>query len=104
MFCSLVSNLVSHDAVNRNKASTRQLSPFILSSHSLYVSAPTGHLQVRYIIDVYKDYSYYNGSAVRTQLDVCLYWYVDPWSPMHVIKRSIKVVKNINIHCDWSHI
>jgi hypothetical protein len=24
--------------------------------------------------------------------------------PQYVIKRSIKVVKNINIHCDWSRI
>jgi hypothetical protein len=39
-------------------------------------------------LDVSKDYSYYNGSAVRTQLDVCL-WYFDPWSPIHVIKHSI---------------
>jgi hypothetical protein len=40
-------------------------------------------------LDVYKDYSFYNGSAVRTQLDVCL------WSPIHVIKLSIKVVKTL---------
>jgi hypothetical protein len=84
--------LVSYDAVNRNKASIRQL-PFI-SSHSLHVSAPTGHLQVRYAIDVHIDYSYYNGSVVRTQLDVSL-WYFIPWSQIHVIKRSIKVVKTL---------
>jgi hypothetical protein len=46
-------------------------------------------------LDVSKDYSYYNGSAVRTQLDICLYWYFDPWSPIHVIKLSIKVVKTL---------
>jgi hypothetical protein len=46
-------------------------------------------------LDVFKDYSYYNGSVVRTQLDVCLYWYFDPWSPIHVIKLSIKVVKTL---------
>jgi hypothetical protein len=96
-------NLVSYDAVNRNKVSIRQLSLFIFSSYSLHVSAPTGHPQVRNTIDVYKDYSYYNGSVVRTQLDACL-WYFDPWSPIHVIKCSIKIVKNINIHCDWSRI
>jgi hypothetical protein len=55
---------------------------FIFPSYSLYVSAPTGHLQVRYTIDVSKDYSYYNGSVVCTQLDVCLYWYFDPWEMM----------------------
>jgi hypothetical protein len=68
---------------------------FIFSSHSLLVSAPTGHPQVRYTIYVSKDYFYYNGSAVRTQLDVCLYRYFDPWSPVHVIKHSIKVVKTL---------
>jgi hypothetical protein len=47
----------AYDAVNRNKVSIRQLSLFIFSSYSLHVSAPTGHLQVRYTIDVYKDYS-----------------------------------------------
>jgi hypothetical protein len=56
-----LSNLVSYDAVNRNKVSIRQLS-LLFPSHSLHVSAPTGHPQVRYTIDVYKDYSYYNGS------------------------------------------
>jgi hypothetical protein len=46
-------------------------------------------------LHVSKDYSYYNGSAVRTQLDVCLYRYFDPWSPIHVMKLSIKVVKTL---------
>jgi hypothetical protein len=46
-------------------------------------------------LDVSKDYSYYNGSVVRTQLNVCLYWYFGPWSPIHVIKLSIKVVKTL---------
>jgi hypothetical protein len=54
-----------------------------------------GHPQVRYTIDDSKDYSYYNGSVVRTQLNVCLYWYSDPWSPIHVIKLSTKVVKTL---------
>jgi hypothetical protein len=46
-------------------------------------------------LDVSKDYSFYNRSVVRTQLDVCLYWYFDPWSPINVIKLSIKVVKTL---------
>jgi hypothetical protein len=41
-----VFDLVSYDAVNRNKVSIRQLS-LLFPSHSLHVSAPTGHLQVR---------------------------------------------------------
>jgi hypothetical protein len=69
--------------------------PFFIFSYSLHVSAPMGHPQVRYTIDVSKDYSYYYGSVVRTQLDVCPYWYFDSWSPIHVIKRSIKVVKTL---------
>jgi hypothetical protein len=46
-------------------------------------------------LDVSKDYSFYKGSAVCTQLDVCLYWYFDLWSPIHVTKLSIKVVKTL---------
>jgi hypothetical protein len=46
-------------------------------------------------LDVSKDYSFYNGSAVRTQLDVCLYRYFDPWSPIHVTKLSLKAVKTL---------
>jgi hypothetical protein len=38
--------------------------------HSLHVSTPTGHLQVRYTIRYLKDYCYYNGSVACTQLDV----------------------------------
>jgi hypothetical protein len=41
--------LVPYGAVNRNKVSIRQL-PLYFPSHSLHVSAPMGHLQVRYII------------------------------------------------------
>jgi hypothetical protein len=67
-----LSNLVSYDAVNRNKVSIRQLSLFIFSSYSLHVSASTGHLQVRYTIDIYKDYSYYNGSVVRRHTSSCV--------------------------------
>jgi hypothetical protein len=47
----------SHQSLNTSTL------PFI-SSRSLHVSAPTGHLQVRYTIDVYKDYSNYIGSVV----------------------------------------
>jgi hypothetical protein len=70
---------------------------FIFYFYSLHVSTPTGHPRVRYTIDVSKDYSFYeyNGSVVRTQLDICLYWYFDPWSPIHVTKLSIKVVKTL---------
>jgi hypothetical protein len=42
--------LVPYDAVNRNKVSIRQLPLFYFTSHSLHVSAPTAHLQVRYKI------------------------------------------------------
>jgi hypothetical protein len=42
--------LVPYDAVNRNKVSICQLPLFIFSSHSLHVSAPTGHPQVRHTI------------------------------------------------------
>jgi hypothetical protein len=44
--CSLVL-LVPYDGVSRNKVSVCQL-PFYFPSHSLHVSAPTGHPQVRY--------------------------------------------------------
>jgi hypothetical protein len=44
-----VVQLVPYDAVNRNKVSIRQL-PLFIFLHSLHVSAPTGHLQVRYTI------------------------------------------------------
>jgi hypothetical protein len=46
-------------------------------------------------LDVSKDYSYFNGSAVCTQLDVCLYRYFYPRSSIHVIKLSIKIVKTL---------
>jgi hypothetical protein len=42
--------LVPYDTVNRNRLSIRQLPPFYFPSHSLHVSAPMGHLQVRYTI------------------------------------------------------
>jgi hypothetical protein len=41
---------------------------------------------------LYKDYFYYHGSAVHTELDVCLR-YFDPWSPIHVIRHSIYDIK-----------
>jgi hypothetical protein len=45
--------LLPYDAVNRNKVSIRQLPLYF---HSLHVSAPTGHLQVRYTIRYFKDF------------------------------------------------
>jgi hypothetical protein len=47
--------LVLYDAVNR-KQSFNTLTPFYFISHSLHVSARTGHLQVRYTIRYFKDY------------------------------------------------
>jgi hypothetical protein len=58
--CCASIQLVPYDAVNRNKVSIRQLPLFIFYFYSLHVSAPTGHLQVRYTVDVSKDYSFYN--------------------------------------------
>jgi hypothetical protein len=52
-------------------------------------------------LDVFKDYSYYNGSVALTQIDVemlyVVYRYFNPWSPIHVIKLStyIKIVKSL---------
>jgi hypothetical protein len=49
--------------------------------------------------DTFKDYSCYNGSVARTQLEVEMLYvvhrYFDSWSPVHVIKLStnIKIVK-----------
>jgi hypothetical protein len=69
-------------------------SPFFIFPPTHYMFRPLrAILRWDIQLDVSKDYSYYNGSVVRTQLDVCLYWYFDPWSPIHVIKLSIKVVK-----------
>jgi hypothetical protein len=48
--CCASIQLVPCDAVNCNKVSIRQLPVFYFPSHSLHVSAPTGHLQVRYTI------------------------------------------------------
>jgi hypothetical protein len=48
--CCASIQLVPYDAVNRNKVSICQLPLFYFPSHSLHVSAPTGHLQVRYTI------------------------------------------------------
>jgi hypothetical protein len=47
--CCASIQLVPYDAVNRNKISIRQLTLYF-PYHSLHVSAPTGHLQVRYTI------------------------------------------------------
>jgi hypothetical protein len=67
-----------YDAVNRNKVSIRQLSLLFLLTH--YMFRPLqAILRWDIQLDVSKDYTYYNGSVVRTQLDVCL-WYFDPWS------------------------
>jgi hypothetical protein len=98
--CCASIQLVPYDAVNRNKVSIRQL-PLYFSSHSLHVSAPTSHLQVRYTIRYFKDYFYHNGSVALTQLGVemlyVLYRCFDPWSPVHIIKLStnIKIVKSL---------
>jgi hypothetical protein len=80
--------LASHDAVNRNKVPICQLSLFIFLPLTT-CSGPYGPSSGENIqLMLYEDYSYYNGSAVRTQLDVCLR-YFDPWSPIHVIKHKI---------------
>jgi hypothetical protein len=71
-------------------------SPFLFFLLTHYMFRPLRAILRWYIqFDVSKDYSYYNGSVVCTQLDVCLHWYFDPWSPIHVIKLSIKVVKTL---------
>jgi hypothetical protein len=88
--------LVPYDAVNRNKVSIRQLPLFNFSFLLTTCFGPYGPFSGWDVqLDVSKDYSYYNGSVVRTQFDVCLYWYFGPWSPIHVIKLSIKVVKTL---------
>jgi hypothetical protein len=81
-------DLASYDAVNRNKVPIRQLSPFIFlpltTCFGPYRPSSGENIQLM----LYEDYSYYHGSAVHTQLDVCLR-YFDPWSPIHVIKHMI---------------
>jgi hypothetical protein len=59
-----------------SNATKFQRSTLTFYFHSLHVSAPTRHLQVRYTTDAHKDYSYHNGSF-------------DPWASIHAIKRSI---------------
>jgi hypothetical protein len=85
--------LVPYDAVNRNKVSIRQLPLFFIFLLTHYMFLPLRAI-LRWDIQLMftKDYFYYNGSVVRTQLDVYLYRYFDPWSPIHVTKLSIKVV------------
>jgi hypothetical protein len=54
-----------------------QLSTVTFYFHSLHVSAPTGHLQVRYTTDAHKDYSYHNGVKIKSeswQLKLCCDW------------------------------
>jgi hypothetical protein len=96
--CCASIQLVPYDAVDRNKVSVRQLPLFLFFLLTHYMFRPLrAILRLDIQLDVSKDYSYYNGSAVRTQLDVCLYRYFDPWSPIHVIKLSIKVVKTLTL-------
>jgi hypothetical protein len=72
-------------------------SPFLFFSHSLHVSALTGHPQVRYTVRCFQ--GLFLLQRIRCtytiwRIDViCLYRYFDPCSPIHVIKLSIKVVK-----------
>jgi hypothetical protein len=74
-------------------------SPFYFSSHSLHISAPTGHPQVRYTIRCFQ--GLFLLQRIRCTYTtwrinvVCLYRYFDPWSPIHVIKLSIKVAKTL---------
>jgi Mg2+/citrate symporter len=76
----IVALMVLYDAVNRNKVSIHQL-PFIFLSHSLHVSAPTGHPQVRYII-------------VLKNSPSNIYLYISPedgpWGPKHVVSEKGK--------------
>jgi hypothetical protein len=89
---STFNQLVPYDAVNRNKVSIRQLPLFIfLLTH--YMFRPLRAILRRDIqLDVFKDYSYYNGSVARTQLDVemlhVLHRYFDPWYPIHVVSEK----------------
>jgi hypothetical protein len=82
-------NLASYDAVNRNRVPICQLSLFIFLSLTTCFGPyrPSSGENIQLML--YEDYSYYHGSTVRTQLDVRLYWYFDPWSPVHVIKHKI---------------
>jgi hypothetical protein len=82
------SNLVSYDAVNRNKVPICQLSLFIFLPLTTCFGPyrPSSGENIQFML--YEDYSYYHGSAERTQPDVCLR-YFDPWSPIHVIKYKI---------------
>jgi hypothetical protein len=64
------SNLVSYDAVNRNKVPICQLSLFISLSLTTCFGPyrPSSGEDIQLML--YEDYSHYNGSTVRTQLDV----------------------------------
>jgi hypothetical protein len=72
---------------------------FIFPSYSLHVSAPTSHLQVRYTIRCFQ--GLFLLQRIRCTYTtwrihvICIYRYFDPWSPIHVIKLSIKVVKTL---------
>jgi hypothetical protein len=52
----------------QSQQSFNTLTPFYFLSHLLRVSAPTGHLQVRYTIRYFKDCFKYNESIARTHL------------------------------------
>jgi hypothetical protein len=73
--------------------------PFYFSSHSLHVSATTGHLQVRNTIRCFQGLFLLQRICCKYttwHIDViCLYRNFDPWSPIYVIKLSIKVVKTL---------
>jgi hypothetical protein len=91
---SVYVKLVPYDAVNRNKVPIRQLSLlFCLLAH--YMFRPLRAILrwdmqlmfLRTILTTTDPLYVHNLTYV--------YWYFDPWSPIHVIKRSIKVVKKL---------
>jgi hypothetical protein len=78
-----LSNWFTCDSVNRNKVSIRH-SPFFIFLHSLHVSAPMGHLQVRYTIRCF--YGLFLLQRIRWtyttwRIDIiCINRYFDSWS------------------------
>jgi hypothetical protein len=93
-----LSNLASYDAVNSNKVPICQLSLFIFLPLTKCFGPyrPSSGENIQSML--YEDYSYYHGSAVRTQLDVCL-----RYGPQYMLSNiRYKNIKNIN--CDWSRV